>query len=150
MQTEEEIERVLCRMRDRVLTYLQNCGNRVAILGSTTEETAKIFSICSTGQGTVPLIFPKRVSDVYRYYDLNYGEAGTKQIPVKEYVTPKRLDFRHSDYLQMDDTYYQTYYVRADSIPARVEAGWTACIINAGDGVDVDLFAEKKRQKQIY
>lgn len=43
MQTEEEIERVLCRMRDRVLTYLQNCGNRVAILGSTTEETAKIF-----------------------------------------------------------------------------------------------------------
>lgn len=45
MQTEEEIERVLCRMRDRTLTYLQNCGNRVAILGSTTEETAKIFFI---------------------------------------------------------------------------------------------------------
>lgn len=144
MQTEEEIERVLCRMRDRTLTYLQNCGNRVAILGSTTEETAKIFFDLLNRTRNSSLDFPKRVSDVYRYYDLNYGEAGTKQISVKEYVTPKRLDFRHSDYLQMDATYYQTYYVRADSIPARVGAGWTACIINAGDGVDVDLFAEKK------
>lgn len=144
MQTEEEIERVLCRMRDRTLTYLQNCGNRVAILGSTTEETAKIFFDLLNRTRNSSLDFPKRVSEVYRYYDLNYGEAGTKQILVKEYVTPKRLDFRHSDYLQMDDTYYQTYYVRADSIPARVGAGWTACIINAGDGVDVDLYVEKK------
>ena len=108
MQTEEEIERVLCRMRDRTLTYLQNCGNRVAILGSTTEETAKIFFDLLNRTRNSSLDFPKRVSNVYRYYDLNYGEAGTKQIPVKEYVTPKRLDFRHSDYLQMDDTYYQT------------------------------------------
>lgn len=144
MQTEEEIERVLCRMRDRTLTYLQNCGNRVAILGSTTEETAKIFFDLLNRTRISSVDFPKRVSEVYRYYDLNYGKAGTQQIPLTEYVTPKRLDFRHSDYLQMDDTYYQTYYVRADSIPARVGAGWTACIINAGDGVDVDLFAEKK------
>ena len=144
MQTVEEIERVLCRMRDRTLTYLQNCGNRVAILGSTTEETAKIFFDLLNRTRISSVDFPKRVSEVYRYYDLNYGKAGTQQIPLTEYVTPKRLDFRHSDYLQMDDIYYQTFYVRANSIPARVGAGWTACIINAGDGVDVDLYVEKK------
>ena len=116
----------------------------MAILGSTTEETAKIFFDLLNRTRISSVDFPKRVSEVYRYYDLNYGKAGTQQIPVTEYVTPKRLDFRHSDYLQMDDTYYQTFYVRADSIPARVGAGWTAASSMPGDGVDVDLYVEKK------
>lgn len=43
----------------------------------------------------------------------------------------------------MDGTYHAYLMIPADGYRAQVTAGWMALLVNAGEGIDVDLFLER-------
>ena len=39
----------------------------------------------------------------------------------------------------MDGSYYTYLYIRKNGFPQQVRGGWMSSLINAGEGVDIDL-----------
>lgn len=139
-----EIENSLNIMKDRCISYLRQCGNGIVEMKNNTDETARILFDIFNRNLNSSADFPARVSSVYGYYDSHYGKKATKIIPVKEYFTPKKINMKHPDYIKMDDTFYAFMYVKAAGYPTEVPKGWTSLIINAGEGIDADIFIQRQ------
>lgn len=142
-----EIENSLNIIKDRCMSYLRQCGNVVIEMKNNTEETCRILFDIFNRTLNSSVDFAPRISSVYGYYDSTYGEKATKLIPVKEYFTPQKINMKNSDYVKMDDTYYSFMYIKSQGYPTEVAKGWTSLMVNAGEGIDVDIFI--KRQNRI-
>lgn len=147
--SEEEIENHLNVMKGRAVNYLAQCGNSVLIMENNTNETAMIYFDIYNRTKSSSIDFPKRIQQVYAYYDMTYGEEATKMIPVKEYLVPSEIDLTHPDYLRMDNTYYTFLYLRGNGYPTEVPKGWISAIVNAGEGIDMDMFIQKESREKM-
>ena len=49
----------------------------------------------------------------------------------------------------MDGTYHAYLMIPADGYRAQVTAGWMALLVNAGEGIDVDLFLERQPKERM-
>ena len=146
--SEEEIESQLSSLKERAVSYIRQCGNTVLVMENNTEETARIYFDILNRRLNSSADFARRVSGVYGYYDANYGEKATRMIPIAEYFAPARAEIRHRDYIKLDDTYYTFLYVKSDGYPTEVQKGWLSLFVNAGEGIDVDLFTEKQNKSR--
>ena len=59
-------------------------------------------------------------------------------------VAPHGLNFSRPDYYIQDGLYCGTFYVRPDSLPSRVYAGWTSWLYNLSEDIDIDIFLKKE------
>ena len=46
------------------------------------------------------------------------------------------------------DRYYSFLYVRGDGYPNKVRAGWMSSLINAGEGIDIDVFLKRENRSK--
>ena len=65
-------------------------------------------------------------------------------IRASNFIAPRGLDLTHPGYLVMDGIYYTYLYVRKNGFPQTVRGGWMSALINAGEGVDVDLHLRRE------
>ncbi len=70
-------------------------------------------------------------------------------IPAKELVAPYVIDLTHSDYFMIDNRYYIVGVIPSNSYPTEVMSNWMSVMVNAGEGVDVDLFMEKTEAQDM-
>ena len=55
-----------------------------------------------------------------------------------------------SNHILMDGRYYTVLYIRGNGYPSRVRAGWMSALINAGEGIDIDIHLRREiRSKAI-
>lgn len=85
------------------------------------------------------------------YYDMQpiidrYSEAemqGVKtSLQAPELIAPEWIDFTHYNYIVIDGKFYTFAYIPSTGYNQRVYAGWIATFVNAGEGIDVDMFFE--------
>lgn len=48
----------------------------------------------------------------------------------------------------MDGQYYTFLFVRGDGYPTAVRAGWLSALINAGEGIDIDIFLTRENRSK--
>lgn len=72
------------------------------------------------------------------------GVDPVPHIRASNFIAPRGLDLTHPGYLVMDGTYYTYLYVRKNGFPQMVRGGWMSALINAGEGVDVDLHLRRE------
>lgn len=65
------------------------------------------------------------------------------EIPVADYIAPTGIDFSHPSHIIIDGQYQTTMYVEKRSIPINTVAGWTSIMVNAGEGIDIDIHLQK-------
>ena len=70
-------------------------------------------------------------------------------IPVNEFYAPDRIDLSHGSYLCIDGLYYAYLLVPSDGYKARVPAGWLSLLVNAGDGIDLDVFLTRQPKDRM-
>ena len=127
--------------------YLRNCGNVVLRPENEDEETAKaLYDILCRGE-SVFKPFRDKVSEVVAAY-ASHGK-NTDAIPAGEFFAPKRIDLTQSDSVCIDGLYYSWLLVPSEGYRAQVPAGWLSLIVNAGDGIDMDLFLSRQPKEQI-
>ena len=149
IESDADIENQLCVLRDRASNYLRECGNSVLVMENNTEETAKILFDIFNRNLNSSVDFPKRVQHVYAHYAINYGEKATKMIPITEYFAPEKIDFTHSNYTGMNNNYYSFSFIKSDGYPSVVPHGWVSMMVNAGEGIDFDMYWVKER-REVY
>ena len=65
------------------------------------------------------------------------GRGG--EIPVDRVLAPDRVDLTHGAYTVIDGVYTAYLLIPSDGYNPKVTAGWTALLVNAGEGIDVAL-----------
>lgn len=83
-----------------------------------------------------------------------YSEAemqGVKtSLQAPELIAPEWIDFTHYNYIVIDGKFYTFAYIPSTGYNQRVYAGWIATFVNAGEGIDVDMFFEHMSREAVY
>ena len=71
-------------------------------------------------------------------------------ISVRHFIAPRGLDLSHYNYIVMDGRYYCFLYIKGNGYPSTVRGGWMSSLINAGEGIDIDVhLSRENRSKTI-
>ena len=111
------------------------------------EATAEILFhiLCRKESGEHP--FSQKVKHVLAEY-IAAGRS-CDSIPSNEFYTPSTVDFTHGRYICIDGTYYTYLLVPSNGYKAQVPAGWLSLIVNAGDGIDMDMFLTRQPKDRM-
>lgn len=129
-------------------TYFTQCGNSIVQPKDEDAALAEILYMYFNRRSCVDDPFAARldrvVVDAMAAKKRVIGLDPVPHIQAVNFVAPRGLDLTHPGYIVMDGTYYTYLYIRKDGYPQRVRGGWMSALINAGEGVDVDLHLRRE------
>ncbi len=129
------------------VSYLKQCGNDVIVPENEDEFTVDVLYniLCRQTSADIPLA--QRVQNIVS----EYVAAGkdTKSIPCTEFFAPVTLDFTHGRYICVDGLYHSYLLIPSTGYKSQVPAGWLSLLVNAGDGIDIDLFLNKQPKERM-
>ena len=128
------------------VNYLKQCGNKVIIPDNEDEFTADILYgiICRDEILKKPLA--EKVAETAARYIA--GGKSTDNISVAEFLSPESTDLTHGRYIKTGALYRSYYIIPSGGYKTQVPAGWLSLLINAGDGIDTDLFLFRQPKEQ--
>lgn len=140
-----EMYSVMKTMERSVRNYLFQCGNEVLDHEDEDEFLADVvYNILNrTGKDT----FEDRVAEVVGKYKKENRDIDS--ININEFVSPETIDFSHMDYIKIDDLLVTYMCIPSDGYKSHVVAGWLSLLVNAGEGIDVDLFVSKQPKDRV-
>jgi hypothetical protein len=130
-------------------TYLQQCGNELLVPDNEDEMATEVFYSILNRRTSVVKPLSVRVNEVIGQY-INAGrrdEIGN--IPAMEFIAPETIDYTHGNYVIMDGTYHTYLLVPSGGYRPQVCAGWISLLVNAGEGIDVDIFFDRQPKDRI-
>lgn len=143
-KSEQEAANLLQSYAQTAKKYLYQCGNEIELAENPTEETAEIFYLLLNRKTSTRTSFSDRLNEVVAWHIRENGEESAARIPITEMFAPRELDFRHRNYVVIDGVYHTYLFVPSGRYRNRVPAGWMSLLVNAGEGIDVDLFLYKQ------
>lgn len=133
-------------------TYFMQCGNSILQSKDPDEATAEILYMFFNRQSCVDEPFSSRVSrvvvDTMAAENRVIGVDPVPQISMTDFISPRGIDLTHYNYIIMDGLYYSFLYIRGNGYPGIVRAGWMSSLINAGEGIDVDVYLRRENRSR--
>ena len=127
--------------------YLRQCGNEVISHENEDEATCEILYNILCRQASNERPFPQKVKEVLAEYMVAGRPLDT--IPSNDFYAPSRIDLTHGRYICIDGVYYAYLLVPSDGYKAQVPAGWLSLLVNAGDGIDMDMFLSRQPKDRM-
>lgn len=132
--------------------YFNQCGNSIVRPSDPDEATAEILYMFFNRRSCVDEPFSSRVNRVVVDTMAARGKIiGLDPVPhirITNFIAPRGIDLTHYNYIVMDGLYYSFLYIRAGGYPSRVRAGWMSSLVNAGEGVDVDVHLRRENRSK--
>ena len=143
-----EIYAALQTAAQNARTYFAQCGNSIVQPKDEDAFTAEGLYMYFNRRSCVDDPFQNRLNrvvvDAMAAKNRVVGVDPVPHIRASNFIAPRGLDLTHPGYLVMDGTYYTYLYVRKNGFPQMVRGGWMSALINAGEGVDVDLHLRRE------
>lgn len=130
-------------------TYLLQCGNKIVEPESEDEATVELLYELLNRKTSTETSLSTRSNEVIARHLFRDGTDELGDIPAAEFFAPPSMDFRHAHYLHIDGTYYSYLLIPSSGYKPRVAAGWLSILINAGEGIDVDMFLFRQPKEQV-
>ena len=122
-------------------TYLRQCGNEVIEQEKPEEFMAELFYIFLNRKKSNSVDFVGNTAKIVDKYFLAMDKT---EIPISSLVMPKEIKFQKGSYIEIDGLYYAYFMIPSDGYKSQVAAGWLSLLVNAGEGIDVDIFLNKE------
>ena len=134
--------------------YFMQCGNNIIQPKNPDQAVAEILYMFFNRQSCVDEPFTDRVNrviiDTMAAKGKIIGVDPVPHIPVRHFIAPRGLDLTHYNYIIMDGRYYCFLYIKGNGYPSTVRGGWMSSLINAGEGIDIDVhLSRENRSKTI-
>lgn len=133
-------------------TYFMQCGNSIIQPKDPDEATAEILYMYFNRRSCVDEPFSSRVNrvvvDTMAAKKKVIGVDPVPPIKISHFITPRGIDLTHYNYIIMDGLYYSFLYIKKDGFPNAVRGGWMSALINAGEGIDVDLHLQRENRSK--
>ena len=132
--------------------YFLQCGNSILQPKDPDEATAEILYMFFNRHSCVDEPFSSRVNRVV--VDTMAAKnkiIGVDQIPhirMAHFLSPRGIDLTHYNYIIMDGLYYSFLYIKGNGYPSMVRAGWMSALINAGEGIDIDVHLRRENRSK--
>lgn len=148
-EQEEEAIQSLQSAVHTASNYLRQCGNEVIVPENEDEFTVDVLYnlLCRNESAVKPLSV--RAQEVVAQYMEQGRENEIDHIPAAEFAAPRSIDFSHGRYICIDGLYYAYLLIPSDGYKTQVPAGWLSLIVNAGDGIDMDMFLARQPKERI-
>lgn len=132
--------------------YFMQCGNNILQPKDPDEATAEILYMFFNRRSCVEEPFHSRVDrivlDTMAAKDKVIGIDPIPHIRMAHFIAPRGIDLTHRNYIIMDGLYYSFLYIKGNGYPNKVRAGWMSSLINAGEGIDVDVFLRRENRSK--
>ena len=129
--------------------YLKQCGNDVITPEDDNELATDVLYNLLNRKTSNRIPLSTRINEVIGQYITNGRADDIDHIPAMEFASPASIDFTHSGYLFMDGIYHAYLLIPSFGYRAQVCAGWISLLVNAGEGIDVDLFFDRQPKDKI-
>ena len=143
-----EIYATLQTVAQNARTYFAQCGNSIVQSRDEDAFLAEVLYAYFNRRSCVDDPFQNRLNRVVvDFMTAKKRVVGVDAVPHIQptyFVAPRGLDLTHPGYLIMDGTYYTYLYIRKNGFPQQVRGGWMSSLINAGEGVDIDLHLRRE------
>ena len=130
-------------------SYLSQCGNGVVEHENEDEFLTDVLYGLLNRRSAPAAPLSVRIKDVLADCMTQNGMTELADIPAAAFFAPPEIDLSHGRYLCMDGLYHSYLMIPADGYRTRVTAGWMSLLVNAGEGIDIDLFLERQPKEQI-
>lgn len=132
--------------------YFMQCGNNILQPKDPDEATAEILYMFFNRRSCVEEPFHSRVDrivlDTMAAKNKVIGIDSVPHIRMAHFIAPRGIDLTHRNYIIMDGLYYSFLYIKGNGYPNKVRAGWMSSLINAGEGIDVDVFLRRENRSK--
>lgn len=127
-------------------TYLMQCGNNVVEHENADSFMAEVLYMLLNRKTSTETPFSARAAaEVEKYI----AEGDANAIPISAFLLPEQMDFGKAAYCRIDGLYYSYFMIPSTGYKTQVTAGWLSLLVNAGEGIDVDLFLSKEPKEKI-
>lgn len=126
--------------------YFLHCDN---IVVTHDDENAFLLEVLYTifnRETSENTTLEKRIEQL-EAYNLTHGLGADLTIP--RIIAPECIDLQHGSYTVMDGLYHCYLMIPSDGYNPRVVAGWTSIFVNAGEGIDVDIYFQREPKERI-
>ena len=130
-------------------TYLQQCGNELIIPDNEDEMATEVFYHILNRRTSSIKPLSLRANEVIGKYINARRREDIERIPAMEFMAPESIDYMHGGYVVMDGIYHCYLLVPSDGYRTQVCAGWSSLLVNAGEGIDVDIFFDRQPKDRI-
>ena len=132
--------------------YFAQCGNSIVQSKDPDEATAEILYMFFNRRSCVDESFSSRVNrvviDTMAAKNKVIGIDPVPQIRIANFLAPRGIDFSHYNYIVMDGLYYSFLYIKGNGYPGSARAGWMSALVNAGEGIDVDVHLRRENRSK--
>jgi conjugal transfer ATP-binding protein TraC len=132
--------------------YFMQCGNNILQPKDPDEATAEILYMFFNRRSCIEEPFSSRVDrivlDTMASKNKVIGIDPVPHIRMAHFIAPRGIDLTHRNYIIMDGLYYSFLYIKGNGYPNKVRAGWMSSLINAGEGIDVDVFLRRENRSK--
>ena len=149
-----KIYSMLVSAEQNARAYFMQCGNNIIQPKNPDQAVAEILYMFFNRRSCVDEPFTDRVNrviiDTMAAKGKVIGVDPIPHIPVRHFIAPRGLDLTHYNYIIMDGRYFCFLYIKGNRYPSTVRGGWMSSLINAGEGVDIDVhLSRENRSKTI-
>jgi len=128
------------------------CGNTIMQPKDPDEAAAETLYMFFNRHSCVDEPFSSRVNrvvvDTMAAKNKVIGIDPIPHIKMVNFIAPRGISLNHSNYIVMDGLYYSFLYIKGDGYPNAVRAGWMSSLINAGEGIDVDVHLRRENRSK--
>lgn len=129
--------------------YFRQCGNSIVEHENEDEfQTEVLYDIFNRRSCQVKPL-SERINEVIGRYIAAGDRDKIDDIPTTEFVAPASIDLTNGHYVKMDGLYYAYLLVPSAGYKSRVSAGWISLLVNAGEGIDTDLFFFRQPKDKV-
>ena len=149
-----KIYSMLVSAEQNARAYFMQCGNSIIQPKNPDQAVAEILYMFFNRRSCVDEPFTDRVNrviiDTMTAKEKVIGVDPIPHISVRQFIAPRGLDLSHYNYIVMDGRYYCFLYIKGNGYPSTVRGGWMSSLINAGEGIDIDVhLSRENRSKTI-
>ena len=131
-------------------TYFMQCGNAIVQPEDEDAFTAEVLYMFFNRSSCVNEPFQSRVErvvvDTMQAKGKIIGLDAVPHIRQANFIAPRGIDFSHYNFVVMDGMYYSVMHIRRNGFPHAVRGGWMSSLINAGEGVDIDVHLRRENR----
>ncbi len=129
--------------------YLRQCGNEVMVPENEDEFTVDVLYNLLNRKTSIEKPLSAHVNEVINKYTSQGNAGSVDNIPSNEFFAPESINFMHGHYIQIDGVYHSYLLIPSDGYKTQVPAGWLSLLVNAGEGIDLDIFLSRQSKDRV-
>ena len=123
--------------------FLRQCGNEVIQYENDNDFSVDVLYNLLNRNTAIDKTIEEHIADLMAKH------GSMEALSVGDIIAPDSIDVTHGSYVLMDRMYHAYLLIPSFGYKSQVSAGWLSLLVNAGEGIDLDIFIGRQPKEQF-